>query len=108
LSAADAFWCELVLHGIGGATIEEAQERLTYAEAQTWSCYMAQYGTLNVGRRIDRRLEVGFAALAALIINRTGGHQGRAVRTSEFMDAAAVDEEQLTPEVFMRIARTGR
>lgn len=97
------------MHGIGGATIDEAQERLTYAEACTWARYINQYGTLNVGRRIDRRLECGFAALAALIINRTGGERGRTVHASEFMDATpAPDDEQLTPEVFLRIARTGR
>lgn len=98
------------MHRIGGATIEEAQERLTFAEAQTWSAYIAKYGTLNVGLRIDRRLECGFAALAALIVNRTGGINGRAVHASDFMDARAdapVDEA-LTPDVFMRIASTGR
>jgi hypothetical protein len=97
------------LHGIGGATIEEAQERLTYAEACTWAQFMREHGTLNVGRRIDRRLECGFAALAALIINRTGGDRGRPVAASEFMDVkrAPVDEA-LTPDVFMRIAKTGR
>jgi hypothetical protein len=103
------FWCELVLHGIGGATIEEAQERLTYAEARTWARFIGQYGTLNVGRRVDRRLECGFAALAALIINRTGGQHGRAVQPSEFMDSArAPADEALTPAVFMRIAATGK
>jgi hypothetical protein len=103
------FWCELVSHGIGGATIEEAQERMTYAEARTWTRYLEHHGTLNVGRRVDRRLEAGFAMLAALIVNRTGGDKGRAVQPREFMDARApVDEEELTPDVFMRIARTGR
>jgi hypothetical protein len=101
------FWCELVLHGIGGATIEEAQERLTYAEAVTWARFMEQHGTLNVGRRIDRRLECGFAGLAALIINRTGGDRGRPVKAAEFMDTPAPVEE-LTPDVFARIAKTGR
>jgi len=97
------------LHGIGGATIDEAKERLTYAEAQTWARFVNQYGTLNVGRRIDRRIECGLAGLAALIVNRTGGSHGRVVQASEFMDApAAPVDEALTPGVFMRIAKTGR
>jgi hypothetical protein len=95
-----------VLHGIGGATIEEAQERLTYAEARTWSRYMGEHGSLDVGRRLDRRLECGFAALAALIVNRSGGDKGRPVTAREFMDVKPAEEE-LTPETFMRIARTG-
>lgn len=48
--------------------------------------------------------------LASLVVNRTGGDNGRTVRASEFMDAAAVEDtdEELTPEVFMRIVQKGK
>lgn len=103
------FWCELVAQGIGGATIEEAQARLSYAESRTWLRYLQAHGPLNVGFRLERRLEAGFAMLAALIVNRSGGDHGRAVSMREFMDRGPpVEEEELTPEVFMRIVTKGR
>lgn len=58
-----------MLNGIGGRTIEEAKERLSFVEAQQWSTYMARRGSLNVGTR----LEWGFALIAAAINNALGG-----------------------------------
>jgi hypothetical protein len=53
-------WCELVLNGIGGRTIEEAQRRVSYAEFLTWVEYRKKRGSLHSGLRMDR----GFALLA--------------------------------------------
>jgi hypothetical protein len=58
-----------VLAGVGGCTVAEAKERLTYEEALAWSAYMRKRGSLNVGMR----LEHGFALLAAMINNALGG-----------------------------------
>jgi len=58
-----------VLNGVGGRTIEEAKERLSYAEALDWAEYMRKRGTLHVGMS----LEAGFALIAATISNALGG-----------------------------------
>jgi hypothetical protein len=59
---------ELVLAGVGGRTVAEAKERLTYAEAVAWEAYRRKYGTLNVGLR----LEIGFGQLLAAVANALG------------------------------------
>ena len=58
-----------MLAGVGGCTVSEAKERITYEEALAWSAYMQKRGSLNVGMR----LEYGFALLAAMINNALGG-----------------------------------
>lgn len=74
-----------MLNGIGGRTIEEAKERMSYVEAQQWSAYMARRGSLNVGTR----LEWGFALIAAAINNAMGG----AARQVDFMPHAQESQE---------------
>lgn len=49
--------------GIGGRTIAEARQRISYTEALTWQAYIRKRGTLHVGRRV----EVGTAAIAHLL-----------------------------------------
>ena len=46
-------WHELVLCGIGGRTIAEAQTRLSYEEFCRWASYRALRGLLNPGLRIE-------------------------------------------------------
>jgi hypothetical protein len=62
-------WHELVLHGIGGCTIREAKERLTYDEAMSWFAYMQKRGSLNVGQRI----EAATAVLSTQVNRALGG-----------------------------------
>jgi len=57
-----------VLNGVGGRTIAEAKECMTYHEALAWGHYIDRYGSLHTGRR----LEAG-SALVALQIHRLGG-----------------------------------
>ncbi|KTT57394.1 hypothetical protein NS337_00675 [Pseudomonas oryzihabitans] len=58
-----------MLHGIGGRTILEAKNRLTYAEAMDWYVYLRRRGSLNLGNR----LEHGFAMLATVLTRIHGG-----------------------------------
>lgn len=58
-----------MLHGIGGRTIAEAKERMTYDELLSWSEYIRLRGSLNVGNR----LEYGFALIAMMINRACGG-----------------------------------
>lgn len=67
-------WCELVMHGIGGRTIAEAKERISYPEYLTWLKYRLRRGSLNTGMRV----EYGAAMLATLYANshsKNSGHQ---------------------------------
>ncbi|MFJ3153746.1 hypothetical protein ACIPIX_06340 [Pseudomonas protegens] len=57
-----------MLNGVGGRTIVEAKERMTYQEALAWGRYIDRYGSLHTGRR----LEAG-SALVALQTHRLGG-----------------------------------
>jgi hypothetical protein len=57
------------MNGIGGKTIDEAKENLSKKEALDWRTYQLRHGSLNPAYHIEK----GFAALTALIINRTGG-----------------------------------
>lgn len=59
-----------MLNGVGGCTVAEAKERISYEEAQSWAAYMDKRGSLHVGMR----LEYGFAMLARIVNNALGGH----------------------------------
>jgi len=54
-----------VLNGIGGRTIAEAQENMSYTEFLAWCRYRNKYGSLHLGMRVDR----AFARVAAFFGN---------------------------------------
>ncbi|EWS53024.1 hypothetical protein [Methylibium sp. T29] len=58
-----------MLHGVGGRTVEEAKDRMSYQEAMAWAEYIRRRGSLNWGMR----LESGFALLATQINRALGG-----------------------------------
>ena len=58
-----------MLAGVGGRTVAEAKERLSFDEARAWSAYMERRGSLHVGMR----LEYGFALLATIVNRALGG-----------------------------------
>ena len=67
-------WHELVLNGVGGCTILEAQSRIGYAEFVSWVAYRRKRGSLNLGMRVER----GSALLATLYANsksKNGGYR---------------------------------
>lgn len=51
--------------GIGGRTIAEAQQRISYPEFVRWAQYRSKRGSLNQGLRIER----GTALLATMYAN---------------------------------------
>lgn len=69
MTAVDEVWHELVLHGVGGSTIDEAKQRMTFSEFTSWCEFRRLRGTLFVGNR----LETGFALMATMISKATGG-----------------------------------
>lgn len=64
-----------MLHGVGGRTIAEAKERLSYDEFLAWIAYVKKRGSLNVGMRI----EAG-AALVTYAVARTSGDKTAEIR----------------------------
>lgn len=41
------------MNGIGGRTIQEAKERMSYVEAMQWIAFINRRGTLNLGMRVE-------------------------------------------------------
>lgn len=70
----------MVANGIGGQTVAEAKERMSYSEALMWSAFIKKRGSLHVGMRIENGV-----ALLAVMINRALG--GKAEMT-DFMPHA--------------------
>ena len=58
-----------MLAGVGGWTVEEAKERMSFAESQQWAAYIEKHGPLHIGMR----LEFGFALIATVINHAMGG-----------------------------------
>ena len=55
-----------MLAGIGGRTIEEAQNNMTYSEVVRWQHYRNKRGGFNIALRLERSA----ALLATLFYNR--------------------------------------
>lgn len=45
-----------MLNGVGGRTVAEAKNCMSFQEAQAWAEYRGTRGPLNLGRRLDARL----------------------------------------------------
>ena len=54
-----------MLNGVGGCTIEEAQQRLSYTEFRQWCEYRSRRGSLNAGLHVESNM----ALLTALYAN---------------------------------------
>lgn len=80
------------MNGIGGRTIAQAQEALSYPEFMTWMKYRNQRGSLNVGMRVER----GSALLATLYANTHRGKDAQPYQLHEF--APHHDKPELTLE----------
>lgn len=84
-----------MLCGIGGRTIAEAQQRLSYTEFFSWLKYRRKRGSLNLGMRIER----SSALLAALYANsksKNGGHKIYDFMPHEDEPAVSLDEAMNT------------
>lgn len=73
-------------HGIGGCTVEEAKERISYDEYLSWCAYIRKRGSLNLGMRI----EAGSALVALMVNNANGGN----AKMNDFMPHADRPEDQ--------------
>jgi len=66
--------------GVGGRTIAEAQERISYPEFLRWVKYRAKRGSLNLGLRVER----GAAQLSVLYANRNRKQGAEAYKLTDF------------------------
>lgn len=66
-----------MLNGVGGKTIAEAQENISYEEFLSWCAYIKKRGELNFGMRV----EAGFALVTTAIANANGSK----AKVSDFM-----------------------
>lgn len=57
------------MNGIGGQTVAEAKERMSYSEALMWSAFIKKRGSLNLGLRVEN----GVAVLAVMMNRALGG-----------------------------------
>lgn len=76
-----------MLAGVGGKTVAEAKEAVSYAEFRGWLAYRQKFGPLDERLRMDR----GFAVVATLINNGLGG-------TAQLSDFLPYAESETTPE----------
>jgi hypothetical protein len=79
-----------VLCGIGGRTIEEAQNNISYNEFIRWVIYRKKRGSLNVGIRIEHDL----AIIASMFANRYREKGSMPYKVYDF--APHIDEPELT------------
>jgi len=88
-------WHELVLNGIGGRTIAEAQESISAVEFAQWMMYRSKRGSLNVGLRA----EAGAAMIASLTANLNRKKDSKAFSFYDF--APNHDQPQVSLEQAM-------
>lgn len=81
--------------GVGGRTIAEAKERLSYAEAMQWHAYRKKRGRLNIGLRLEEG-----AALVASSVNRSVG--GKAT-VDDFAPHLREDEGTGLMDIFAKL-----
>jgi hypothetical protein len=85
----------MVMAGVGGKTVEEAKDRLTFWEVQEfWIPYQSRHGSFNS----TERMELGFAQLCRLVNHAAGGH----ARLEDFLPRRE-GEQHGTPEQVMAI-----
>lgn len=78
--------------GIGGKTIEEAQNNISHEEFSRWVYYRRKRGTLNIGLRTEH----SSALLACMLANRYRKEGSSALSIYDF--APHLDEPELTIE----------
>lgn len=94
-----------MLAGIGGRTIEEAKERLSYAEVLDWIEYRRQYGPLNLGYRLEWILaQVAYTAAAA---SGAKSKSGKKLALSDFLmfiqKRSESEDEEVSLEALARL-----
>lgn len=80
--------------GVGGKTIHEAKQNISYAEAQDWAAYIEKRGPLNLSRHLER----GFALLATRLAVANGYKNVSMYDFMPYSDTAQNDDEEIQLE----------
>ncbi len=78
-----------MLNGIGGRTIAEARQRISYAEFALWQAYRVKRGSLNIGMRVEENT----AMLSMIYANSKIGKGDKAFSIYDF--APHLDEPEI-------------
>ncbi|GHC19495.1 phage tail assembly protein T [Aidingimonas halophila] len=62
------------MHGIGGCTVAEAQERMSYHEFTRWVAFRNKRGSLHTGMRIEHAGAL-IASILANVNSKKGGYK---------------------------------
>lgn len=81
------------MNGIGGRTIAEAKERISYPEFLTWVAYRRKRGPLNVALRVDRGAALLASLFATAHFKRRGGGDWSLDDFLPYADVRPVDLE---------------
>lgn len=81
------------MNGIGGKTIEEAKERMTYDEFLYWVSYRQKFGSLNPGRRTDLAV-----ARLCVLVARAASVTDQAGNYFRFEDFLPQEDQEESPE----------
>ena len=82
-----------MLVGVGGRTVAEAKERLTYSEALRWMAYVDKRGRPNLGLRIEE--------MGAYIVQAVYRSQGGKCDAEAFMPHVVAQEEDASIDDLM-------
>jgi len=78
------------MNGIGGRTIAEAQERMSFTEYQTWLLYRQKYGGLNP----MIRTEWGAALVSSVIANINRDKKTPAFSVEDFSPHSKTEDKR--------------
>lgn len=88
-----------MLNGVGGRTVFEAKERLTYAEAMDWFAFIRKRGSINQGMRMEGLIaQLSMVLCAAHGLKKKGGGD---FTMADFMQHA--EQPGLTIEDFTKV-----
>lgn len=83
-----------MLAGVGGRTIAEAKQNLTYREFRDWVAYRDKYGHFDINRRLERGI--------AMILHQGLLLKGGKSTMQDHMVFSVREEVELTLEEAMR------
>jgi hypothetical protein len=91
------------MNGIGGRTIAEAKQNMTYTEARHWAQYMRRRGGLNIAERVEQSAALLCATAAQLMGNKKA-------KVDDFLPNRESDDElrYATPQDFLRVLQASK
>lgn len=83
----------MVLNGVGGHTLAELRQKLSYAELLSWAAYRDKHGSLNPMQRQEQ-----MGAIIALQVNRLSGGEAMLIDFMPHAERPAISLEQAMEE----------